>query len=89
MDIGNALRKSWREDITILAVVSNTVKAVYGKDIEIQSVKILGKKVIIKTWNSLINSELQLLEWVIRETSIKKLTIMWVNISNECVFRFI
>ena len=49
MDIGNALRRVGREDITIRATIANTVSEVYKREVIIESVKIHGKKIIIKT----------------------------------------
>jgi len=89
MDIWNALRRAGRDDITTLAVISNTVKEMYNKTVEIQSVKLLWKKILIKTWNSLVNSELQLLEWDIKKASLKKLEKLWIKIKKDCVMRFV
>jgi hypothetical protein len=45
MDIGNALRKAGRDDITMRSVIANTViqlaKEKLNKDITVQSVQIL------------------------------------------------
>ena len=53
MDIGNALRRAGRDDITTRSVIANTVKKMYsetsGREIFIDSVQIRGKKVFIKT----------------------------------------
>lgn len=88
MDIGNALRRAWKDDIIMRSMIANTITELYGKNIAIQSVKILWKKIIIKTGNSLINSELQLLEWDIKEKCIEKLWKLWIKIHSESVMRF-
>lgn len=93
MDIGNALRRAGRDDITIQAVIANTVKKVYKEtsshDVSIASVQLKWKKVFVKTWNALINSELQFLEWEIKKASIGKLSSMHIKIWSDIVFRFI
>ncbi len=89
MDIWNALRRAGREDITIRAVLAKTIGDVYNHEVIIESVKIHGKKIIIKTGKPLINSELQMLEWRIKELSIKKLKDMWIKITQDVKFRFV
>jgi hypothetical protein len=49
MDIGNALRRAGREDITIRATLAKTINDIYGREVLIESVKIHGIKIIIKT----------------------------------------
>jgi len=49
MDIGNALRRTGRENITIRAVLANTISEVYQREVFIESVKIHGDKILIKT----------------------------------------
>lgn len=88
MDIGNALRRAGRDDIVILSTIANTVKEIYTKDVEIQSVKMRGKKIIITTGRSLVNSELQLLEGEIKKASLEKLEKLWIRIWNDKNFRF-
>ncbi len=92
MDIGNALRRAWRDDITTRSVIANTVtsfaKEVLWHDIIIESVQLKWKKVFVKTGNTVLNSELQLLEWDIKKASLKKLSKMHIKIWNDIVFRF-
>lgn len=93
MDIGNALRRAWRDDITIRSVIANTVKEMSQEKlwytVSIDSVQIRGKKVLVKTGNALINSELSLLQGDIKKASMKKLSMMHIKIGNDIVFRFI
>jgi hypothetical protein len=76
MDIGNALRRAGREDITIRAVLANTISEVYEREVLIESVRIHGKKIIIKTGIPLINSELSLMSEDIKKASLEKLGVM-------------
>jgi c-di-AMP phosphodiesterase-like protein len=73
MDIGNALRRAGREDITIRAVLANTISEVYQREVLIESVKIHGSTILIKTGKPLINSELSLLSEDIKKASLQKL----------------
>jgi hypothetical protein len=89
MDIGNALRRAGREDITIRAVLAKTISEVYWREVLILSVKIHGTKIIIKTWKPLINSELFLLGEDIKKASLQKLDDMWIKLSTDITFRFV
>lgn len=89
MDIGNALRRAGREDITIRAVLANTISEVYWREVYIESVKIHWKKIVIKTGKPLINSELMLMTENIKEASLKKLNVMWIKLSQDLTFRFL
>ncbi len=93
MDIGNALRRAWRDDIATYAIISNTVKEIYLQKtwvtISIQSVQIKWQKVFIKTWKSLINSELTLISEDIKKASLQKLWDLWIILSESIIFRFI
>lgn len=60
-EIGNAIRRAGREEITIKSVLSNTIKGEYYREIDIVSIQIKGNKVLVKTGSTLINSELTLL----------------------------
>lgn len=88
MDIGNALRKKGREDITIRATIANTVKEFYPHSFNIVSVKIHGNTVSIKTGKVLLNSELQLLQEEIKKASLQKLKKMWIILSDDIRLRF-
>lgn len=89
MDLGNALKRVWRDDITIRSVIANTVKQLYTKKIVIISIKISGKTILIKTWNSLINSELQMIRWEIEQESKNKLSQMWIHIDKNTTIKFL
>lgn len=89
MDIGNALRTSWRDDITIRSVIANTIKELYDKPVNINSVKTYKNTILIKTHNPLINSELQLMSKQIQETCIWKLKIMGITLENTTQIKFI
>ena len=93
MDIGNALRRAWRDDITIRSIIANTIKEISKEklwhEITIISVQIKGKKVLVKTGNSLANSELVFLQWDIKKASLQKLSLMHIKLKNDIVFRFI
>lgn len=93
MDIWNALRRAGRDDITIRSVIANTVQSMYTKkswkEITIQSVQIKGKKIVIKTWIPLINSELGLMESNIKKASLEKLLGMNIKLSTDIVLRFV
>jgi hypothetical protein len=88
MDIGNALRRAGREDITIRAVLANTISEVYQREVRIESVKIHGSTILIKTGKPLINSELSLLSEDIKKASLQKLDDMWIKLSTDITFRF-
>jgi len=49
MDIGNALRRAGRDDITMRSVIANTISELYSHEVHIKSVTIHGNKIIIKT----------------------------------------
>lgn len=89
MDIGNAIRKAGREDITIRSVLANTIQELYTHEVIIASVKIHGNKIIIKTWKALINSELALMSEEIKKASLQKLNMMWIKLSPDIIFRFV
>lgn len=89
MDLGNALKRVWRDDITIRSVIANTVKQLYTKKIVITSIKISGKTILIKTWNSLVNSELQMIRWEIEQESKNKLSQMWIHIDKNTTIKFL
>lgn len=88
MDIGNALRRAGRDDITLRSTIANTVWELYTHEVSIKSVKIHGKKIIISTGNPLINSELSLLSWDIKKASLQKLSKLWIHLSQETQFLF-
>ena len=89
MDIGNALRRAGREDITTRAVLANTITKIYGREVIIESVKIHGNKIIIKTGKPLINSELSLMSQDIKKASLEKLFSIGIKLSPDIVFRFV
>ncbi len=89
MDIGNALHRAWRDDITTRSIIANTVKEIYGKDISIISVRIHGQKILIKTGKSLVNFELQLMAEDIKIASLEKLWRLWIQLSPSIEIRFL
>jgi len=89
MDIGNALRRAGREDIALRSTIANTVAEEYPYPVDIHSVQIKWKKVFIKTWRALINSELQLMEQDIKKASLEKLNKIGITLRNDVSFRFI
>lgn len=89
MDIGNALRRTGREEITIRSIISNTIHDIYWPQVHIHSVNIRGNKVMVKTGNALINSELSLLSWDIKKASLQKLGALGISLSHELKIRFI
>lgn len=88
LEVWNALRRTGREDIVLRSIISRSISHVYGKEVEIFWVIIKGKKIIIKTGKTLVNSELQLLEWDIKKESLERLSKIWIKLSNEITFRF-
>ncbi len=93
MDITSALKRTWREDITLRSIIASTVWEYYTKKIgsvlEIQSVQIRGKKILIKTGNPLLNSQLVLLQWDIEELLQKRFGDMKLSLWKEIDLRFI
>ncbi len=89
MDLGNALKRAWRDDITIRSVIANTVTQLYPRKITITSVKLSGKTILVKTWNSLINSELHMLRSDIEQECKNKLSLMWIHIDKDIVIKFL
>jgi hypothetical protein len=89
MDIANALRRTGRDDITTRAIIANVIRELYPHEIHIESVKISGKKIIIRTGNSIANSELNLLSGDIKKVSLQKLWDMGIRLSDEIIFRFV
>jgi hypothetical protein len=49
MDLGNAIKRAGRDDITIRSVIANTIKELYPRNVSITSVKISGNTILIKT----------------------------------------
>lgn len=88
MDIGNALRRTGKEDITTRSIISKTVQNIYWKHLDIKSIKIHGDKIIVHTGNALINSELSLLSWDIKKASQEKLKSLGIQISANVKFIF-
>jgi len=89
MDIGNALRRTGREDIALRSTIANTVAEKYPHPVNIHSVQIKWKKVFIKTWKALINSELQRMEQDIKKASLEKLNKIGIILKRDIIFRFI
>lgn len=89
MDLGNALKRAWRDDITIRSVIANTITQLYPRKFTITSVKLNGKTILVKTWNSLINSELQMMRWEIEQECKNKLSLMWINIDRDITIKFL
>jgi len=89
MDLGNALKRAGRDDITIRSVIANTITQLYSRSVSITSVKLSGKTILVKTWNSLINSELQMMRWEIEAESIKKLSGMWIHLDTNTKMKFL
>ncbi len=89
MDIGNALRRTGREDIALRSIIANTIKDIYPRNIDIIFVTIKGKKVFVKTENNIINSELSLMRWDIQKESLKRLSEVWITLSPELTFIFL
>ena len=89
MDISQSLKKSGREDMALRSLIAKSVIEVYGKDITIHSVNLRGNTVIISTWNSLLNSELQLLSGKIKTVALSRLKKVGIILSEEIRFRFI
>lgn len=89
MDIGNVLRKTWRDEVTIRSVFSNTISKLYNKPVEIISVRLQSNTICIKTGNPLINSELQLIKSEILENSKSKLEKIWIRIPNQDTIKFL
>ena len=73
MDLGNALKRAGRDDITIRSVIANTVQEIYPRSITISSVQIRGKTILVKTGNPLINSELNMMRQKIQDSCFIKL----------------
>ncbi len=89
MDLWNALKRAWRDDITIRSVIANTIAQLYSRKVTITSVQLSGKTILVKTWNSLINSELQMIRWDIEQESKNKLSHMWIFLNKDIVIKFL
>lgn len=89
MDIWNALRRTGREDITLRSIISNTIQELYPNKITITSVQVRWKKILVKTGNSLANSELQFLSGDIKKASLQKLSAVGIHISEDVKVVFI
>ena len=92
MDITSALKRSWREDITLRSIIANTVIQYYfdktQKKIDIESIQIRWKKVIIKTGNSLINTELLFMSGDIKTLLENKVSQMHLPLWKNFELRF-
>lgn len=93
MDISSALKRTWREDITLRSIIANAISGYYfektQKKIEIESVQIRGKKIIIKTGSSIINTELWYLSGDIHELLEKKCKPLQLPLPKEAELRFV
>ncbi len=89
MDIGNALRRSWIDDITIRSTISRVVASSLEYDVTVLSVKIHGNIIRVRTDNPLINSELSLKSGDIKKASLEKLWAMGIQLWKNIKFRFI
>ncbi len=89
MDLGNAIKRAGRDDITIRSVIANTIQELYPRNVSITSVKISGNTILIKTWNPLINSELQMMKWELENLSREKLNKMWIPLDRGTMIKFL
>ncbi len=84
MDIGNSIRRSWKQEVIIQSIIWNTILDVFKsqKKIDIEkylvSIKIKGGNILVKTNKPIINTELYLLNEEIKKTSQAKLEKLWL-----------
>lgn len=88
LKIWNALRRVGREDIATRSIISNTIQKIYPHAIEIESVKIHGNTILVRTWSHIANSELRMMEWEIKKQVLEKLALVWIRLQNTIKFRF-
>jgi hypothetical protein len=89
LEIGNALRRAGRENIALHSIIVRSICHIYGKDIIVQSIIIQWNKVIVRTWKSILNSELMLKNQDIKKESLTRLSKVWITISEKSIFLFI
>ena len=93
MDISSALKRTWREDITLRSIIANTISSYYfekaQKKIEIESIQIRGKKILVKTGSSIMNTELIYLSGDILSLLQKKISPLKLPFPKEAELRFI
>jgi len=89
MDLGKAIKRAGRDDITIMSVIANTISEIYERKIEIQSVRLSGKTILVKTGNAMINSELQMIRLEIESSAKNKLIHMWIPLEWKTSIKFI
>ncbi len=93
MDISRSLRKNSRDEITVLSLIAHCVQETYqntmNNTIIVKSVQIRWKKIIVKTQNQLVNSELLLLSGTIHSSLDTKLKKMWFPSLLDLKFTFV
>ena len=84
MDLGNSIRKTWKEDVIIKSIIWNVILSIFKekKKIDIEkylvSIKLKWENILIKTNKPMINTELYLINDEIKKASQDKLKKLWL-----------
>ena len=84
MDLGNSIRKTWKEDVIIKSIIWNVILSIFKekKKIDIEkylvSIKLKWENILIKTNKAMINTELYLINDEIKKASQDKLKKLWL-----------
>ena len=84
MQIGDSIRRSWKQEVIIQSIIWNTILDIFKrkKNIDIEkylvSIKLKGGNILVKTNKPLINTELYLLNEEIKKASQDKLKKLWL-----------
>lgn len=89
-----SLNKSWKSDVVVKSIVYNTLIDFFikEKNIDIKKyIKWINKKwniIIVKTWKSILNTEIINYKWVIENTVKEKLEKIWIKINKiDIIFK--
>jgi len=88
MDIGNSIRRSWKQEVIIQSIIWNTIIEIFEteKNIDIRrylvSIKLKWENILVKTNKPIINTELYLLNEQIKKVSQDKLKKLWLYKTN-------
>lgn len=88
MDIGNSIRRSWKQEVIIQSIIWNSIIDIFKmeKDINIEkylvSIKLKWENILVKTNKPIINTELYLLNNQIKKVSEEKFKKLWLHKTN-------
>ncbi len=88
MEIGNSIRRSWKQEVIIQSIIWNTIIEIFEaeKNMDIKkylvSIKLKWENILVKTNKPIVNTELYLLNTEIKKISQDKLKKLWLYKTN-------